>query len=194
VAASKREPLILALRDLVKWMESERATMMIIGGLAVSLLGRARTTKDIDAVVSLPMEKWLSFVGSGAKFHFQPRIKNWFEFAQQSMVILLQHVSTGTPIDLSIGGTSFEQQALSHVQYASLKRIKVPLPRVSDLIVFKAIARRPTDWADIDGLLKSNKAVDQNHIQGWLHEFAEILADETIVTDYLEFVGYNKRR
>lgn len=194
VPVKKSEPLILALRDLVQWTRSERISMMVIGGFAVSLLGRQRATKDIDAVAVIPNEDWRSFVASGKKFHFQPRIKDWYSLAQQTMVILLEHVTTGTPIDLSVGGTEFEQQAIAHAQPTMLKRLKVPLVRVSDLIVFKALARRPVDWADIDNLLNAHSSVDNEHIQGWLSQFADILEDSTILTDYCQFVEKHRRR
>lgn len=104
-----------------------------------------------------------------------------------------KHSTTHTPIDLSIGGTAFEVQALAHHQLAMMNRMKVPLPRISDLIVFKAIARRPIDWADIDTLLEMNISIDQQHIQGWLSEFAEVLEDPTILTDYRKFVEKKRR-
>lgn len=189
----KSEPLILALRDLVKWTRSERIPMMVIGGFAVSLLGRHRATKDIDAVAVIPNESWRPFVASGKKFHFQPRVKDWYPLAQQTMVILLEHNPSRTPIDLSVGGTEFEQQAIAHAEPTMLKRLKVPLVRVSDLLVFKAIARRPVDWADIDNLLTTHSLVDHKYVEGWLSQFADILEDSTILTDYRKFVEKRRR-
>ena len=37
-----------AMRALLAWSETSRVPMLIIGGVAVSLLRKPRTTKDID--------------------------------------------------------------------------------------------------------------------------------------------------
>jgi hypothetical protein len=54
VAKKKSAALPLEpLRDLLAWWKQARVRGMIIGGLAVSLLGRPRTTRDVDAVILL---------------------------------------------------------------------------------------------------------------------------------------------
>lgn len=193
MARKQVDPMQVALRDLLKWVRSQRIPFMVIGGIAVNILGKPRTTRDIDGLLSLPETLWKDFVTSGTRFHIKPRIKDWHNFALQSMVLLLEHSTTHTPIDLSIGGTVFEVQALAHHQLSTMNRLKVPLPRISDLIVFKAIARRPIDWADIDTLIEMNASIDQHHIQGWLSEFAEVLEDSTILTDYRKFIKKRRR-
>jgi hypothetical protein len=46
-------PLLAALRDLVAWFQDAPTPGMVIGGVAASLLGRPRVTRDIDALVLL---------------------------------------------------------------------------------------------------------------------------------------------
>src|SRR5687767_7077024 len=50
--------LLAALADLVKWLDAARVPAMVIGGVATSVLGRARMTRDVDAVALLPEAKW----------------------------------------------------------------------------------------------------------------------------------------
>ena len=46
-------PLLQALLDLIKWLQERNVRGIIIGGVAASLLGRPRVTRDIDALVLL---------------------------------------------------------------------------------------------------------------------------------------------
>jgi hypothetical protein len=48
---------VAPLPDLVEWWESQRVPGLVIGGLAVALLGRPRVTRDIDAPVLPPEER-----------------------------------------------------------------------------------------------------------------------------------------
>lgn len=42
-------PLLAVLRDLVAWLEYGKVPGVVIGGLAASLLGRPRLTRDVEA-------------------------------------------------------------------------------------------------------------------------------------------------
>jgi hypothetical protein len=43
-----------AMRALLAWSKTSHVPLLIIGGVAVSLLSKPRTTKDVDAVAWLP--------------------------------------------------------------------------------------------------------------------------------------------
>jgi hypothetical protein len=114
--------------------------------------------------------------------------------ARESMVFLLQHSATKTPIDLAIGGTAFEQQALAHRQSQRFGNRQIPVPRVEDLLIFKAIARRPVDQADMAMLLHRHPKLNMQHILRWLGEFSELLEDVTMIHDFKQLVQASKPR
>lgn len=64
---------------------------MIIGGVAVSLLGRPRLTQDVDALAVLPEAEWEGMLAAAADYGIGPRIENAMEFARRSRVLLLRH-------------------------------------------------------------------------------------------------------
>ena len=68
-------PLVAALRDLLAWWQAQQARGMVIGGVAASLLGRPRLTRDVDGLVSLPDKQWAPFLAAGAGFGFVPRTR-----------------------------------------------------------------------------------------------------------------------
>ena len=47
-----------ALADLMGWLDAAHIPSMIIGGVAASVLGRPRLTRDVDALAVLPEADW----------------------------------------------------------------------------------------------------------------------------------------
>src|SRR5947207_11594090 len=56
--------------------------------------------------------------------------------------------------------------------YHDVGGIRVRLPRVEDLLVMKAIARRPKDLEDLQGLLAAHPELDVASARRWIREFA----------------------
>ena len=79
-------PLVRALLDLIKWLKDRNVSGIIIGGVAASLLGRPRMTRDIDALILLDSKWWDEFLKEGQRFGFVPRIGDPLVFAQKSRV------------------------------------------------------------------------------------------------------------
>lgn len=171
------------LADLLAWWRKARVPGMIIGGLAVSLLARARTTRDVDAVILLDESRWRSFLALGETHHFKARIDDALAFARTSRVFLLHHSPSKIDIDLSIGSLSFEKEALSRVQQAKVGLLRVPLASPADLVILKAVAHRPQDMIDIVNLLEIHPDLDKAHIRKWVDEFAQLLEMPEIYLD-----------
>ena len=68
-------PLRAALADLSRWLDAESIPGVIIGGIAASVLGRPRLTRDIDALTIMPEDEWERAVGSSARYGIEPRIE-----------------------------------------------------------------------------------------------------------------------
>jgi hypothetical protein len=75
-------PLLKALLNLAQWLEQTRTSGAVIGGVAASILGRPRFTRDINAVVLIEEERWDEFLASGSSFGFVPRRTDALEFAR----------------------------------------------------------------------------------------------------------------
>lgn len=46
------------LADLVSWFEAARTDGIVVGGVAASILGRPRATRDVDAIIWLDEPDW----------------------------------------------------------------------------------------------------------------------------------------
>lgn len=171
------------LPDLVRWWRKRRTRGVIIGGLAVGLLGRPRVTRDVDALILLEEEAWTEFVKSGKDYAFEPRIPDVVEFAHESRVLLLHHRESGIEIDISLGSIPFEEETVARAVKTRVAGVLAPLPTPEDLIIMKLIAHREQDLRDIEGLLDAHPVLDTGRILRIAKEFAEVLETATIVSD-----------
>lgn len=54
--------------------------------------------------------------------------------------------------------------------------MNLPICSAEDFIIYKVIADRPKDWADVEGvLIEQGNRLDQPCIRDWLRQFAEVL-------------------
>jgi hypothetical protein len=65
-------PLLSLLADLIAWLKTEEVAGVVIGGLAASLLGRPRLTRDVDVLVVVDEGRWAGFLATGAEAASEP--------------------------------------------------------------------------------------------------------------------------
>lgn len=107
--ASELVRLLKPVEAMMRWFDAG-VHAAIIGGVAASLLGKPRLTKDIDAVV-LDAEAE-ALIASGAPFGFLPRIADAVDFARSTRMLLLCFTEGAIDIDLSLGALPFEYEVI----------------------------------------------------------------------------------
>jgi hypothetical protein len=171
------------LADLLAWWREAHVRGIVIGGLAVALLGRPRTTRDVDAVVMLDEARWPEFLAAGAAHGFGPRVADALAFAREARVLLVHHQASGIDADISLGQLPFEEQALDRAQTVDVGGLAVPIPTPEDLIIMKAVAHRDRDLADIEGILAAHAKLDVRRIRRWVRDFAGVLEMPELLED-----------
>ncbi|MBN2123300.1 MAG: hypothetical protein JW821_03325 [Deltaproteobacteria bacterium] len=129
--ASKPEtlaPLREALRNLSDWLRATESAGAIIGGVAVSLLGRPRLTRDVNAMVILDEGKWDEFLSAGERLGFVPRLPDPLEFARKARVLIVRHEASGIDVDVVFGDLRFEKEAVARAAWVEVSGIRIPLP------------------------------------------------------------------
>jgi hypothetical protein len=174
---------IAPLPDLVRWWRSQKTRGLIIGGLAVALLGRPRVTRDVDAMILLAEGKWPAFLDAGRAFGFLPRVPEALAFAREARVLLVRHHPSGIDVDIALGSLAFEREALDRARRIKVGGVTILIPTPEDLIIMKAIAHRERDALDIEGLLAAHSKLDRRRIRRWVREFADALESSDIYDD-----------
>jgi len=162
---------------------------VIIGGIAVTLLGQPRFTEDVDAMVLLSVDEIPHFLTVAKEEGIEPRISQAEEFAKRNRVLLLRHTHSQTAIDISLGMLPFEQEMVERsVVYEVDEALKIHLPTPEDLIIMKAVAHRPKDLLDIQGIIQSHSNLDRARIQDWVMQFADILETPELWEDIAKWL------
>lgn len=181
------------LADLSAWLANERVPSLVVGGVAASILGRPRATRDIDGLAFIADERWATILNSASRYGIGARIEQPLEFARRTRVLLLRHTSSGIDIDLILGRLPFEETAIAQGVVHDLAGVSVKLPRVEDLIIMKAIARRPHDLRDIEGLLDAHPEADVEYARAFVRDFAAAAELPGIVDDFEKLLAGQRR-
>lgn len=174
------KPLAGPLRDLTRWLNEREVPYVVIGGVAVGLLGKSRATGDVDAVILTDESRLDAFVDDAKSYGFVPRVPNAPEFARENRVLLLRHVGDDIGVDLSLGCLSFETEMIARAIRVRAMGLEIPIARPEELIVMKALAFRPRDVIDIETLLDANEQVDLRRVRRSVHALSEALEDPEI--------------
>jgi predicted nucleotidyltransferase len=160
---------------------------MMIGGVAVIAYGVKRLTTDVDAVVQGDAVEVAALVRALARAGIAPRIERVELFARANLVLLMRHVETGVELDVSLGFTSFELEALESRQQVRFGSVLAPMARPEDLVIFKALAGRPKDVDDATTLLILHRGIDLARVRARVAELA-MLAEAPELIDGLEAI------
>ena len=175
VTPDELKPLLAALEPTIAFIRDARVPGLIIGGVAVSLLGKPRLTADIDAVVLASEGDLEGLLNQACRQGLEPRIPDAVGFARDRRVLLLRHPGSGIGVDVSLGLLPFEQEAVGRGRRVTAGTLEFMIPTPEDLIVMKAVAHRAKDLEDIRGILAQHRDLDVAHITNWVRQFAEVL-------------------
>ncbi|MGQ9627691.1 MAG: nucleotidyl transferase AbiEii/AbiGii toxin family protein [Anaerolineae bacterium] len=150
---------------------------MVIGGLAVQYWGEPRFTRDVDITVAVPFEESEDFIRQVLE-NFTPRVADATDFARRTRMILIK-ATNGCEVDISLSVPGYEERALERaIEYELAEGKKIRLCSAEDLIIHKAVAGRPRDLQDIEGIVyRQGDRLDVDYIHSWLKEFAAALEE-----------------
>lgn len=183
-----------ALRDLVEWLGRENVPYCIIGGVAASIVGRPRATRDVDVVALLEQESWETSLQSASECGLTLRSPDGIEFAKRARVLLMFHSATRINIDVSLGALPFERECIQRARTYTFHEVAVKVASPEDLLVMKAIPARQRDWGDIEGILDANPGLDLRRVRRHLRSFAETLDSPEIIDQFESFIARRRKR
>lgn len=164
-----------AVLELHNFLTQHDIAYVLIGGLAVQYWGEPRFTQDVDLTVLVPINETTKFVHLVTR-QFKSRIPDPLDFAKRNRMVIIQ-TSDGTDVDISLGIPGYEEEVIRRaVDYEIEHSKKIKLCSAEDIIIHKAVAGRPIDWQDIEGIIyKQEKKLDKEYIMHWLEQFAQAL-------------------
>lgn len=171
--------------QLHRFLTARGIPYAIIGGIAVQRWGQPRLTRDVDLTILLrpgSEEATLREIVAA----FPARIENAVAFALEHRVLPVE-APGGSEADVSLGLPGYEEQVVARtVGYDLGDGREVRLCSAEDLVIHKALAGRPQDVLDIEGVVaRQDATLDVAYVRRWLEELAR-LADDPEVTARFE--------
>jgi predicted nucleotidyltransferase len=169
------EPYTSILKSIQVLLDQYPEQGVIIGGIAVTILGAQRFTADVDILVLLSNDQLIDFLDAAVAAGFKSRVTDMPAFARQNRVIPMVHTESGLKADFIMGMIPLEQEIVARAKKVVINKIEITLPTMEDLIILKAIAHRSKDLTDITGLVKRSQNLDKKRIEYWVKQFGEDL-------------------
>ena len=172
-----------ALKTVVDFLAENDIPYMVIGGLANSIWGEVRVTRDADFKVS---------IGDRSPADFRKLASTRFQMRTTGIPLHLQsaHVihiwaAPGVAVDLLLSVFDYERQAIDRAIITEIGGLPFRVCTAEDFIVHKAVANREHDWIDIERvLIRQRGTLDQDYIARWLRQFAEALEAPELLERY----------
>jgi hypothetical protein len=164
--------LLLAARAAV---EEAGLAFAVIGGCARNAYAEPRATKDVDLVVEVDADRYSLLEEALARrgFHCATAVGDRDEPVPD---LCLYRDGEGRRVDVLFAHTSLERSALARSEprepYAG---VEIAVVSPEDLMVYKLIADRPQDRADIaavvGALTLAGRAIDWSYVERWCDEW-----------------------
>ena len=167
--------------ELQTFLEKERCKFCFIGGIALQRWGEPRVTVDVDVTLLTGFGGEKPFIQTLLNA-YQSRIPDAAAFALENRVLLLKSAG-GIALDIALAALPFEEEAVSRAtRFELLPGLSLLTCSAADLVIMKAFANRPRDWADIKSVIeRSPVELDKTYILARLAPLAEIKSAPEII-------------
>ncbi|MCI0514952.1 nucleotidyltransferase [candidate division KSB1 bacterium] len=173
-------PFQYTLSEVVTFLDTQQLRYAIIGGIANQIWGQARFTYDIDLKILVPDLDY---------DRLRARLTTAFpEPGRPDLPLNPLIVSVkihGILIDFLLATPGYEEELIQRAVIYRFYDMLLWVCTPEDLIIQKAIAGRSKDWQDILGVVTEQfTQLDQPYLEDWLRQFADILEQPAILTQY----------
>jgi hypothetical protein len=184
--------LLDALRASTSWLRAAKAKGAVVGGVAASLHGQPRVTRDVDIVALVADDDWARFVSVGARFEIRPRRADALEFARATRVLLMRHVPSTVDLDVSLGAIPFEYDMVQRAVTRRIRGVSFRVATAEDIVVMKSLALRPRDIADIEGILIAVPGLAIDRVRRDLRALSESLEGPDFLAELDRIVSHHR--
>jgi hypothetical protein len=181
--ADLMQNLYAALASLQQTLDLAGVPSIAIGGIALSIWGEPRLTRDVDVKVLAEREErahLLRLLGEYSPLNADPDEA----LRRHGIAFFLDQYETR--IDILLAETSFDQAAIARSKTVKVDAgLSIRVCSAEDLVVYKLISTRSRDRADVETIIRrQGNALNDAYIVRWLYEFEAAFDDSTLVGEY----------
>ena len=173
------------LQTAISVLDNSGYRYAVIGGIAVSEWGFARTTLDIDIKV-LVKELDYQNIRNILQSHFPHAARR--NTPKEPLIFSVKIDEVIVDFIFSVPG--FDESIILRAIKREVDGITTWICSAEDLVVQKMIAGRTKDYLDVQVVLDVQKGkLDYKYIEDWLSQFAVLLDSPEILADYHAMVA-----
>lgn len=156
-----------------------RLKYAVIGGIALQFWGEPRFTHDLDITVQDRLE--LADLVRETTETFGSRVPDPYAFARETRMLLVRVAQVD--VDIAVALKGYEDSLFARVKSIEVEPgRRLDICSAEDLVIHKALAGRPQDLADVQGIiLRQGNALEVRYIRRWLGQFSRGLEDPAIL-------------
>ena len=163
------------LRDCLTVFDSLGIPHVVVGGLAVRLLGLPRPTFDVDLMVSIDRDRLPILLDKLDEVGFEvPEAyrSGWVDQVAGLPVVKFKLYVGGRGIDADIflAETKFQVEVMRRSRRDEIWGIPISVVTPEDLILFKVLANRPRDQSDVLEIRLVQGDLDEDYLRRWAAE------------------------
>ena len=163
-------------RAAVDFLAKEDVPYLIVGGLAVAVIGAPRFTADIDVVAFVTMASAERLIAAATAAGF---LAGEDEVDRLRSTGTLRFLRGGFHLDVIVASLPFEERARHRAVIVRMFNRDVPLPTPEDLLLFKIISGREKDVLDAVGIAhRHGGQLDWPYVTAGVDEICD-LADQS---------------
>ena len=177
-------PLNQSLADLQKRLADAGIDSVAIGGIAVSVWSRPRTTDDVDLKVLLDRDSAERLLDA-LRPDFTPLQADPLQALRRNGVLFVKD-SAGIRIDLQLADVALDESAIRRACKIELEPgLTALVCTAEDLIIYKIISTRLQDQVDVENIIRrQGDELDDRYVVKWLGLLEQALDDSTLVSTY----------
>jgi len=163
----------------ISFLEKQKIPYLIIGGLAVGVLGEPRMTQDIDLIIFILKDFVSKLLDKVKNEGYSVNKKLALKEAYQKGTFRIEYKRLW--VDMIISSTEFENSALKRKKQITLFGKKVNFPSPEDLILLKIIPGREKDILDAKTVIERHgNKLDKKYLELWAQKLSDEAEDMRI--------------
>jgi hypothetical protein len=163
-------------RFAFSFLESQGTRYLVVGGLAIVVVGEPRTTADADAIIFVSTTEAESLIRAAVAAGFD--VREAVERERLARTGTIRFRRGRFQIDLITASLPFEEAALARATWHELFGVRLPFPSPEDLMLLKILAGRDKDMLDATGVAKRHRdRLDISYLERTLRPICDAAED-----------------
>ena len=174
-------------RACIDLLKAQRIKYVVIGGVAVTVVGEPRFTADLDAIVFVDPAGLERLLRAAVKRGFSADVAAELAAVAGGGSVRLERGRFH--FDLIVRSLFIEDLALQHSRLRRVFQRSVRFPSAEDLLILKVAAGRPRDLIDAEGIVRRHvDGLDRAYVERVLGQLCDLAEDHALLDRWRQLV------